>query len=196
MKIDRQTWILAAILSGVFLLGFLAGVTSSRPLKEVFPMRSTAENPIPEEFVQSFSSRMTEHLNLTEDQKGPIEEIIREMSSQIRTAQRSFIPEMSRILSGHIDQMLPLLNEEQRATLERRREGIVNRSPLGRVGQAPFPGGGPPNGAGRPEWRNGTPPDGRPPRGSGPPPWLQEGRQQPNTLPPSESNRPQRPAME
>jgi hypothetical protein len=174
VKINRQTWILAAILSGVFLLGFLSGVTSSRPLKKIFPMRSTPENPIPEEFVQSFSSRMTQHLNLSEDQKEPVEAIIREMSLQIRTAQRSFIPEMTRILSEHIDKMLPLLNEEQKAALERRRDGIVNRSPLGQVGQAPFPGG--------------PPPGGRPPRGSGPPPWAQEGRQQPD--------RSQGPAME
>ena len=196
MKLNRQTWILAAILSGVFLLGFLSGVTSSRPLKKIFPLRSTAENPIPEEFVQSFSSRMTQHLNLTEDQKGPVDEIIREMSQQFRTAQRAFIPQMTRILTEHLDKILPLLDEEQKATLERRREGIVNRSPLGRVGQPPFPGGGPPNGRGRPEWGNGPPPGGRPPRGSGPPPWVQEGRQQPGGLPPSETNRPQRPAME
>ncbi|MDA7645627.1 hypothetical protein N8642_04630 [bacterium] len=196
MKLNRQTWILAAILSGVFLLGFLSGVTSSRPLKKIFPLRSTAENPIPEEFVQSFSSRMTQHLNLTEDQKGPVDEIIREMSQQFRTAQRAFIPQMTRILTEHLDKILPLLDEEQKATLERRREGIVNRSPLGRVGQASYPGGGPPNGTGRPEWRNGPPPGGRPPRDSGPPPWAQERGQQPNNLPPSESNRPQRPAME
>ena len=189
MKISRQTWILAAILSGVFLLGFLSGVTSSRPLKKIIPARSPVEAPEPEEFVQSFSSRMTEHLNLTEDQRAPVDEIIREMSVEIRTAQRSFIPEMTRILSEHIDKMLPLLTEDQQAILRRQREGIVNNSPLGRVGQAPFSGGRPPrppNGRGRPEWGNGGPPGGptggRPPWGSGPPPGA--------------SDRPQRPAME
>ena len=35
MRIKRQKWIVAAILTGVLALGFLAGISASRPLKEV-----------------------------------------------------------------------------------------------------------------------------------------------------------------
>lgn len=181
MKQARQIGILVAILTAIFALGFLAGISSARPLKAVFPSRS-AENPHPEEFVQNFAARMTQHLNLTPEQQPEVEALIQEMSEQIRDLQRSFIPEINQALMQTIDKILPLLNEEQKTILQRHRTGIANSQQINNIGR-PVPVGP----------TNRRPPRGGPPPwGSGPPPWAQElpndGNQQ--------TARPQRPPME
>jgi hypothetical protein len=166
VKKSRSIGIAILLLTAVFCLGFLAGVTGSRPLKKVFPTRPPAEDPHPEEFVQNFSARMTQHLDLTDDQSREVEEHLRKMAEEIRTIQRSFIPQITGALTNTIDEILPLLNEEQQAILKRQRRGIIENSPLNRVGRPPF---APPQGGG-PNWGGGRPPGGQPNWQGGPPP--------------------------
>ena len=199
MKINRQFWILVSVLTGLFLAGFLTGLTLSRPIKEIFPKRAPADDPLPEDFIRNFSDRMTENLNLREDQIEPVEEKVREMTRRILAVQKEFIPQINRALLDTIDEILPLLDPDQKEHLTRRREGIAN-SP-----RMDFnPGGGPVNSGfgpqdgefqrgpqnnnfqpGRAPWGNGAPPwgDGPPPWGDGPPPW-QRNRNSPSEIEP------------
>ena len=186
MKINRQIWILVSVLTGLFLAGFLTGLTLSRPIKEIFPKRAPADDPLPEDFIRNFSDRMTENLNLREDQIEPVEEKVREMTRRIRAVQKEFIPQINRALLDAIDEILPLLDPDQKEHLTRRRDGIANSPHMYfNPGGPPANGGfGPPNGTqrgpqnnnfqpGDPPWGSGAPPwgDGPPPWGDGPPPW-------------------------
>ncbi len=125
---------------------------------------------MPEDFVRNFQQRMTENLNLTEDQQPAVEEKIVEMTRRIRSVQREFLPQINQALLDTIDEILPLLDEEQQKILQDRRRNIA-RSPRGGAGftQPPPPGTfgpGRPGSGGRPPWG-----DGPPPWGDGPPPW-------------------------
>lgn len=168
MKLLNQHWIAATILVAVFTLGFLAGISSARPLKAVFPTRSAAHDPQPEEFVEVFTSRLTSELELTAEQVPLVEAQLRDMATEIRNIQRSFIPRITGSLTNAIDKILPLLNEEQQATLKRRQESVINNSPISRIGAfRPSNGIGNGNGNGPPRGRFG-PPGGRPPNGRPP----------------------------
>ncbi len=166
MRIKRQKWIVAAILTGVLALGFLAGISASRPLKEVFPKRSAVEDPNPEEFVLSFQRRLSSDLTLTDAQKPAVEEEIRKMTQRIRSIQRNFIPQITQAMLDSIDEIMPLLDEEQQRQLERRKDGIRNSLPMRTLGlgrNGPGRPNGPPRGPGE---------GGRRPWGDGPPPWV------------------------
>jgi len=186
MTKNRQTWLAIGILAGVFLLGFLAGISSARPLKTVIPARSGAEDPKPEEFVRVFSSRMTQSLNLSEAQELEVEKHIRTMAEEIRNLQRSFIPKITGSVTNAVDKILPLLNEEQQERLKRYRQATIDRSPVQTIGQPPGQGFRPPS-------FRGPPGPGFGPRrqGQGPP----NGRPM-NQPRPGESERPQRPPLE
>ena len=134
MKPLKQHWIAAIILVAVFTLGFLAGISSARPLKAVFPARATAHDPQPEEFVEVFTSRLTRELNLTDEQIPLVKEQLRDMATDIRNVQRSFIPRITGSLTNAIDKILPLLSEEQQTILKRRRNEVIDNSPISRIG--------------------------------------------------------------
>ena len=192
MRNNQQAWIVAVILIGVFTLGFLAGISASRPLKQVFPKRSVAENPNPEEFIQNFQKQISADLTLTESQAKAVEEEVREMSQRIRSIQRNFIPQITKALLESIDKIMPLLDEEQKQQLQRRRDGIENSRPMRTIGLGTGGPGGrggpPPRGrGGNPPWGDGPPPwgDGPPPWGDGPPPG---GRNQPGEGSPNNSS--------
>lgn len=130
MTRTKQIWLAAGILSGVFTTGFLAGISSARPLQQVFPTRTLAKAPQAEDFVQRFSYRLTEHLELTAEQKPKVNEQIRLMADEVRTIQGSLIPQITGSLTNAIDRILPLLNKEQQRILENRRQSIQENSPL------------------------------------------------------------------
>ncbi len=187
VKTSRQTWIAIGILAGVFLFGFLAGISSARPLKTVIPARSAAEDPKPEEFVQSFSSRMTESLNLSPEQEIEVEKHIRAMAEEIRSHQRSFIPKMTGAVTNAVDKILPLLDEQQQERLKRYRQATIERSPVRSIGRPPGPGFSPPTFRGPRNQGFGPPRTGT----WGPPPGRRMDQQSSG-----DTNRPQRPPLE
>ena len=162
MNSNRPYFIAAGILTGVFLLGYLAGISSYRPIKEALTKYEMTQQVGPQDFLNSIKINIKKNLNLTEEQEPKVDAILDNMVRRIQQTQGGFFRQNESIQFEAMDEMMEILDETQRDELQKKRDRI-EASPRGRP-----PGGG----FGRPPG-GGPPPGGRPPMGSGPPPWGQ-----------------------
>jgi hypothetical protein len=174
--------IVSLILIAVFSLGFLAGFSGHRPIKEALTKQEMVDQVGPEDFLDSMREKLTGDLSLTDEQKPKIDEILLRMQELIHEAQRDFHPKVERIQINAIDEMVDFLDEDQKSKMERKREFLSSSPRLQQMrrGFGPPPGGGPPRrGGGPPPWGNGPPPRG----------WQGQGGpgQRPQGPPPQES---------
>jgi len=188
----RPYFIAAGILTGVFLLGYLAGISSYRPIKEALTKYEMTQQVRPQDFLDSMKVNIKKGLNLTEDQEPKVDAILDNMIRRIQQLQGGFFRQNEGIQFEAMDAIMEILDETQKAELQKKRDRI-EASPRGRPpggGFGPPPGGGPPQGGrppmggGPPPWGQGPPPGGRPQGGpggmGGPPPQGQVPAQNPN----------------
>jgi hypothetical protein len=164
VKNKRPYLIVSVILLSVFILGFLAGFSSHRPIKEALTKQEMVERVGPSDFLDSMKRKITQNLNLTEVQQIFVEEEIHIMTERIQEAQREFHPKMNQFQLDTIDSIMEILDEDQRAMMQLRRDSVARspRFPMGGQGFGPPAGGRPPIGSGPPPWGGGPPTGGRP----------------------------------
>ncbi|MBT5926628.1 MAG: hypothetical protein HOH33_08430, partial [Verrucomicrobia bacterium] len=117
MKNKRPYLIVSVILLSVFILGFLAGFSSHRPIKEALTKQEMVERVGPSDFLDSMKRKITQNLNLTEVQQIFVEEEIHIMTERIQEAQREFHPKMNQFQLDTIDSIMEILDEDQRAMM-------------------------------------------------------------------------------
>lgn len=160
MKKKHPYLIVSVILVAVFILGFLAGFSAHRPIKEVLTKSEMVDRVGPGDFLDSMRQKLTRNLDLSEVQQIFVEEELRIMTEKVQEAQREFHPKMDQFQLETIDSIMEILDEDQREMMRQRRESVARspRNPMRGQGFGPPPGGRPPIGSGPPLRGGGPPP--------------------------------------
>ncbi len=113
----------------LFILGFLSGVTFDQ-------FSSRRRSPSPDQFLARMEAGVVRELQLTPEQKEVFDGAILEAQKQLEELHRSVRPKVDSILDKAQDKLLPVLTEEQKATLaemrrrhEERMQRFENRQP-------------------------------------------------------------------
>lgn len=106
-------WQAGLILGLIFILGiatgwFSVGLVSSGP-----------RPPGPQQLKGHLMARMTQRLNLTDDQQKKIEPILAETAGQLQVLHQDELTRMSAIIEASRKQIAPLLTAEQQAEFDR-----------------------------------------------------------------------------
>jgi Fe-S cluster assembly ATPase SufC len=114
---SRPSFIAAGILTGVFLLGYLAGISSYRRIKETLTKYEMTQQVGPQDFLNSIKINIKKDLNLTEEQESKVDAIQDNMVRRIQQTQGGFFRQNESIQFKAMDEMMKILDETQRDEL-------------------------------------------------------------------------------
>jgi predicted negative regulator of RcsB-dependent stress response len=118
MENNKNYWKTGVIVTLIFIIGYLAGIGTLFSLRyvrgrNVPPMRNPAEA----------LSMLSEKLNLNQEQKTAVKEIVRQTGRDLFTIREEARPHIRKRLETAQDEIAALLNEEQREKFDQVVEG-------------------------------------------------------------------------